>query len=154
DRQGCLSSVLIKFRSVSGVLRQNFARREFVLGLCKSLHFANNLFQSEMFCETQWPATEWRETSPQDHSVICILRRLDNFLFHTARRFVDNEKDQPVDQFVFIQLQTGVAVPVWRNVRSLCSFGFAMHPAPPLQERLVRPLCFAFIFVKTPTAFA
>ncbi len=43
DRQGCLASALTKFRSVPGMLFQNFAGRKFLFALCQLFHFFHDL---------------------------------------------------------------------------------------------------------------
>src|SRR6266496_4227003 len=47
----------------------------------------NDLFQTKMFRETQWPAAEWRKTYAQNHSVVRVLRRIDDVLFYTGGGF-------------------------------------------------------------------
>src|SRR6266700_1583978 len=86
-------SFLIKFRSIPGVRSQYLAGQKLFLAFRQPFHFLDDLLESEMFRETQWPAAERRETDSQDHSVVRVLGRIDYLLFHTTRGFVDHQKD-------------------------------------------------------------
>src|SRR5207249_10624252 len=98
---------------------------------------------------TQRPTTEGRETGSQNHSVVRILRRIDYFLLHTTRGLIHHQKDKPVRERLFVQPQTGIAVPIRWNIRALGAFEFAVQRAAPLSERVVGRLDFALVFVKT-----
>src|SRR6266567_4726563 len=147
-------SFLIKFRFIPGVLLQYLAWRKFLLALRQAFEFIDDFVQSEMFGETQRPASERRETGSQNHSVVRVLRRIDHFLLYTTSGLVNHQEDEPVRQLLFVQPQPRIAMPVRRNIRSLCAFGLAVQRAPPLCERLVRHLRFTLIFVKTGGRFA
>src|SRR5215216_3057299 len=99
----------MKFRSIPCVLLQYLAWRKFLLSLRQPFQFIDDFFQPKMFRETQWAASERRETGSQNHSVVRVLRRIDNVLLHTARGFVDHEEDQAVCQLLFVQAQTRIA---------------------------------------------
>ncbi len=122
----------MKFRAIPGVLPQNLAGQKFFFALCQPFQFLDDFVQSIMLRVAQWPTPEWRETRSQDHSVVCVLGRLDDFLFHAAGGFVDHQEDEPARQLFVVQPQTWIAVPVRRNVWAFGAFGLAMQCAPPL----------------------
>src|SRR6266496_2864559 len=108
--------------------------------------------RSEMFGETQRPTTERREACPQNHSVVRVLRGFDDFLLHATRGLIQHQEDKPVPERLFVQPQTGIAVPIRfrsRGIRALGAFEFAVQRAAPLSERVVGRLGFALVFVKT-----
>src|SRR5439155_20261926 len=123
--------LFIKFRSIAGMLLQYFTRREFLLGFRQPFQFFDDFLQPKMFSETQRSAAERRETGSQNHSVIEVLRRVDDFLFHAGRGLVHHQKDKPVRQLFFVQAQARVAVPVWRDIWAFGAFGLTMQAAPP-----------------------
>src|SRR6266576_5475697 len=59
-----------------------------------------------------------------------------------------------MSQFVFAEPQSRIAMPVRRNDRPFSAFWLAMQSTPPLPERIVRRLRFAFVFIKTSACFA
>ena len=87
-----------------------------------------------MFSKTQWPAAEWRETASQNHSVVRVLWRIDDFLLHTTRGLIHHEKHKPI-----------------RKTDSAVASG---PGAAPFFKRFVRCLRFAFVFVKASARFA
>src|SRR6266487_869141 len=150
DANGVEERILVrmKFRAIPGVLPQNLAGQKFFFALCQPFQFLDDFVQSIMLRVAQWPTPEWRETRSQDHSVVCVLGRLDDFLFHAAGGFVDHQEDEPARQLFVVQPQTWIAVPVRRNVWAFGAFGLAMQCAPPLRERVIAHLRFALVFVK------
>ena len=82
------------------VTLQQLARRKFLIHTSKRFELIDNFFQTEMLRETQRPTTDWRETCPEDHSVIGVLGGVDDVLFETTRRFVYHEEHEPVRQFL------------------------------------------------------
>src|SRR5260370_40462260 len=102
-------SALITFRSIPVVLPQYLAGRKFLLALRQPFKFIHDFVQAEMFGETQWPTPERRETGSKNHSVVRVLRRIDDFLLHATRSFVDHQEDEPMRQVLFAGPQKRVA---------------------------------------------
>src|SRR5436305_6863955 len=89
-------SLFIKSCLVPGALLQYLAWQEFLFSLRQAFQFRDDLLESKMFGETQRPTTEGRETGSQNHSVVRVFRRIDDFLLHATRRFVHHQEDKPV----------------------------------------------------------
>src|SRR5690242_11724007 len=96
------SSFSIEFRFLTRVLFQKVARLELVVALGESAHFIDNFLQTKMLGETEGTTAERSEAGSENHSVIGVLRRIDDPLFQTARRFVHHEENKPVRQLLFI----------------------------------------------------
>src|SRR2546429_9524374 len=99
------SSFCIKPCPVAGMLPQNLTWRKFLSALPQPFQFVDNFAQSEMFGETQRPTTEWREAGPQNHSVVRVLRGIDDFLLHAPRSLIHHQEDKPVCERLFVQSQ-------------------------------------------------
>src|SRR5207302_6247033 len=135
--------VLIKFRPVAGVFLQNLAGRKFFVALREPIHFIDDFVQTKMFGESKRSATEGCESGTEDHSVIGIFGRRDDFFFHTTRGFVHHEKHKAVAQSGSGALAAGLFETTRRGVAST-----------PFLERFIRSLRFAFVFVKTAACFS
>ena len=96
-----------------------------------------------MFGESKRSATEGCESGTEDHSVIGIFGRRDDFFFHTTRGFVHHEKHKAVAQSGSGALAAGLFETTRRGVAST-----------PFLERFIRSLRFAFVFVKTAAGFS
>src|SRR5436853_2968760 len=112
---------------------QNVARFEFVVALRQPTHLYDNLLQTKMLRESQRPAAMRRKSGSENHSVIRILRRFDDFFFNATRRFVDHQKHQTIRKIDIVLGRTA---------------------APPLRERVVSELLFALVFVKAASTLA
>src|SRR5437667_4854262 len=117
------------------MLLQNLTWRKFPFALGQPFEFVDDSLQSKVLRETQRPTTERRETGSQNHSVVRVLRGIDNFLLHAPRGLIHHQEDKPVRERLFVQPQTGSAVPIRsrsRGIRALGTFGLAVQRAPPL----------------------
>src|ERR1700680_4078904 len=96
-----------------------------------------------MFGESKRSATEGCESGAEDHSVIGIFGRRDDFFFHTTSGFVHHEKHKAVAQRGSGTLAAWLFETTRRGVAST-----------PFLERFIRSLRFAFVFVKTASGFS
>ena len=133
---------------------QYLTRQEFLLRPRQPFQFIDHFIQAEMLRVTQWAAAERRETGSQHHSVVRVLRRIDDFLFHATRGFVHHQKDQPPREIFFAHPQPRIVIQTRRNIRALGTFRLAVQSASPLCERLVSALRFTLVFVKAGVRFA
>src|SRR5213079_3188227 len=95
------ASVCMKFCTVTRMLPQNFAWSKFLFGLSQPFQFLEDFAYPQMFGKTQWPATNRCKTGSQNHSVIRILGRIDDSLFHATSGLIHHQKDEPVSQLLF-----------------------------------------------------
>src|SRR5437867_1752215 len=112
-------SLLIKFGLVARMLLQNFAWSKFIFSSGQPFQFLDDSLQSKVFPESQRPTTEWREAGPQNHSVVRVLRGIDDFLLHAPRGLIHHQEDKPVRERLFVQPQAWVAMPIRRDIWSL-----------------------------------
>src|SRR5438552_3085122 len=84
-----LPVVSIECSSILGVLTKQIARRKLLAGTrMQSIHLGHEFFQAVILRVSQRAAAERGKPRPENHAVICILRRCDDLLFKTARSFV------------------------------------------------------------------
>src|SRR5438270_13926292 len=67
-------SILIKLRSITRTLLEQFARHIFLVSSGKFFHRFHQFFYSKVFREAQWSAPPGRETGAENHPVIGVLR--------------------------------------------------------------------------------
>src|SRR5204862_4497488 len=96
------ASLLIKFRPIARIFLQNFTGSKFLFSSGQPFQLLDDLLWSKVFRISQRPAAERRETSSQNHSVIRILGRIDDSLFHATSGLIYYQKNQPVSQLFFI----------------------------------------------------